>query len=387
MVEFIRLKPGRDWAKELSSLAAVFALPVAWPGKGVLQKTSDRITATLEKDIEILKRDMAFAFSVQNDLEDLTEQNINLLRKWHMGEDAPSLTALCIFAMDYWRPDLSTGQVRAVLAASVLGEVESNLSYHSNMHFRKVLLQTIRMIAVHNNIYEGTARAFDGWQIGLLMLAACIHDLGHDGFGNTIKGEFQQGRLEQQSFELALPYLEASGMNDPAELDAIKVMILCTDVTPLGDPASPANQMKAAYRYHFLEQRKKLGSLNLDRSLSALERNPDLTMMALILHEADIATSAGLGYVVTAFETVLHGKEVGHKDSSPQDILDFLRDVCQRQMLSDAGQELYAGNMARIYALAEKDVKEGNSVLPEIEYADLIRVTASNSRSDSKTIN
>ena len=379
-----------DWGRLLQSMEPTFngvRPDASWATRNDVSQTFRQVIQHLPEDLETLRREAGFVFSVENEPENLTEQTVELFRRWHLAKRSPSLAALVIFALENLKPDLPPEIARAVLAAGVLGEVENNLRYHNNLHYKKVILQIMRLITVHNTIYEGTDRALDGRQAGLLLLAACIHDLGHDGKGNTIKGVFEQGRLERRAMDLAQPYFEACGM-DARDIAKVRVMILCTDVAPLGDPANPVNQMKAAYRYHFLGQKKKIGPLNLDPDLMPLQNDPVLTMMSLILHEADIGTSAGLDYTITAFETSSYKRELGEERAYPRDIIDFLEDICQRRMLSAAGERLFAANMARIFALAEKEVADGNHAFPVPEYSDfLVLHSAGSGDGSGKTIN
>lgn len=325
---------------------------------GQADEVLSRVALTLERDLSRLEGE-AFIFAGDADAETLNAQNVRALYRWRDEGGMPGLAALCLLAcerMGISEPEL----LRPVLVAAVLGEIPSNLAYHNNEHFRKVLLQAVRTAFVHNRIYEGTPRAFSRRELALLLVSACIHDFGHDGLGNTVRGVFEPGRLERLSFELARPYLAAAGMDEGADLDALEIMLLATDVAPLGDPTSPMRQMKAAYRFHFLGERQG-GSLNLSRQLSPLEKDAGLAQMALILHEADVATSAGLDYGLSQYETGLYRREVGADEARPSHILDFLEQVCQRQFLGAAAQKLYSANMARIHALAEKDAAAGDA--------------------------
>ncbi|MGB4106975.1 MAG: hypothetical protein WBK55_04180 [Alphaproteobacteria bacterium] len=364
----------RDWGAALQAMIPVINAVrpnTSWATRDAVYQTAKKTAQMLPGDIHALEQEAGFIFASGTGGEGLTQQSVALLRRWQLAERTPSLAAMSIFAIRNFGINLPQEILHAVLAGSVLGEVENNLPYHNNLHYKKVLLQMMRLIAMHNSIYEGTDQALDGSTIGMLILGACIHDLGHDGKGNTIKGLFEQGRLERRAFDLARPYLEVCRMGE-SDLDNLKVMLLCTDVTPLGDPANPLNQMKAAYRYHFLGHKKKMGPLNLDPELEALETNPHLAMMCMILHEADMGTSAGLDYTLTTYETSTYKREMGEARAYPQDVVDFLNDICQRQMLSDAGQRLFAANMARIFALAEKEISDGNHAFPQPEHSDFL---------------
>jgi hypothetical protein len=358
-----------------------------WVSRDAVHQVARRSLAMLAQDRAELEHDAGFLFSHDDDAAGADRRVLDLIRRWHIAERPPGLASLCIFAIENLKLDLPPEIQRGVLAAGMLGEVENNLPYHNTLHYKKVLLQVMRLIDAHNRIYDGMAQAFDGRQAGLILMAACIHDLGHDGKGNTIKGVFEQGRLERRAFKLAEPYLEACGMGQ-RDLDDLLVMMLCTDVTPLGDPANPASQMKSAYRYHFMGEKKKIEALNLDPELSALEKNPTLAMMALVLHEADIGTSAGLDYNLTTYESTLYRREMGERQAFPKDVANFLRDVCQREMISDAGKKLFAANMARVLALAERDVAEGNRAYPQPESAEFLSLHAHTATGNStKTIN
>lgn len=382
------LKKNDFWLKNIQGLKPVLAdiePDPSWGSAGMISETLDHVQKTFVKDMQSLEKEALFMFSSTVESDNLTEQSAAILRKWQVT-GAPSLTALSVFALQQFEIDAPQDFIQAILVASILGEVENDLSYHNNMHYRKVLFNVIRMIAVHNFIYEGTARSFDVKQICLFLMGACAHDLGHDGRGNTIKGVFYQGRLEKLSYDLALPYFKAVGFEDEKALADFRVMVLCTEVTPLDDPGNPMNQMKAAYRFHYLGDASKTHSLNLDPDIAELEVNPHLTTMCLILHEADIATSAGVTYDVTKYETSIYMQEIGTKQARPQHVIDFLNQICQRKFLSDAGQRLFAGNLARIYALAQADVEAGDEIYPAPEHSDFILTFAQEGQS-SKTLN
>jgi hypothetical protein len=373
-----------DWKGHVHALAeALSRIEPAAASPEELRAQAEIIANALPDQLKALKKEGRVIFHSDTDNDRLSRSNLDFLRGWHSG-DAPSLTALCIYGIENMRLNLAPDVTQAVLVASVLGELDHPLPYHNNMHFRKVLLQMLRLISVHNSIYEGTAREFNHNQVALMMIGACIHDLGHDGIGNTFKGLHHPGHVERRSFNLGEPYLRAAGLGDLALAD-LRVLLLSTDVSPLADPGNYMNQMKAAYRFHFLGERKGLQTLNLDQDLKALQKNPYLAAMSLLLHEADISTSAGLHYDITKYETAIYAREIGEEHARPSHIIEFLDTVCQQRMLSEAAQKLYAANMARIHALAENDVNNGNEPLPRPEHSDLI-VNAAGERG-SKTVN
>ena len=380
----------KNWSGELQAVAGILSAVrpgPEWVSRDVVHQTSRRAIEMFEEDVNDLERDAGFLFVDEADVADSDYRVVELIRRWHLSPRTPSLAAFCIFAIEGLELDLSPDLNRGVLAAGLLGEIENNLPYHNTLHYKKVFLQLVRLIKAHNDIYKGTHQELNKQQIGLVLLAACIHDLGHDGKGNTIKGVFEQGRLERRALNLAQPYLELCGIKQN-DLDALLVMLLCTDVSPLGDPANPASQMKSAYRYHYMGEKKKIEALNLDSELSVLEKDAPLAMMSLILHEADIGTSAGLAYNLTTYESALYKREMGEMQAFPRDVVGFLRDVCQRAMISDAGKKLFAANMARVLALAERDVADGNHAYPQPESSEFLSLHGNLvADSSGKTIN
>lgn len=333
----------------------------------IIQKVSENI----DRDIKALENNASFIFNTDQAVDSQTKKTISLFRDWAVSGACPSLTALCHFAMDKFK--ITDQKLRNFLTvASILGEIENPLPYHNNMHFRKVVFQCMRMVAVYNDIYAGTSRAFGQERIALMLGTACIHDFGHDGRGYVMKGVYIPHRLELISYESVAPIFKKIDISDD-QLELMKAMLLCTDVTPFNDPANALNQAKSAYRFHFLGAKRKTVSLNLDEELNILEQSAEAAAMALMLHEADIGTSAGLQYDMTKYETCLLRMEIADGIAQPQNIINFLEDICNRQMLSEVGQQLFAGNMARIYALAEQDAKNGNDPFPAIEKSDFIR--------------
>ena len=106
------------------------------------------------------------------------------------------------------------------------------------------------------------------------------------------------------------------------------------------------------------------------------------------MHEADIGTSAGLAYNLTTYESALYKREMGEMQAFPRDVVGFLRDVCQRAMISDAGKKLFAANMARVLALAERDVADGNHAYPQPESSEFLSLHGNLvADSSGKTIN
>ena len=379
MISFFRAKISKnEHLQSLNSLRSILKDEEIgdWSRAVELTTVLDDVCKAFDKDVKSLETYEECIFPDMNNATATTADTVEYLREWHVIGNAPSLPAMMAVSCGVFGIE-SPDHVQTLLMAGVLGEVENDLPYHNNMHFKKVALQTMRMIAVHNDIFEGTARAFGPKEITMLLAAACIHDLDHDGLGNMIKGNFYQGRLERRAHEIVVPYFRATGM-DEESLTLLKSMLLATDVSPLGSVTNPLHQMKSAYRRHYKGEKGLHNTLHLDEELEIFELNPMAAQMACLLQEADIATSGGLDYTVTQYETVQIYTEIKLYGARPSHVLDFLDKVCQRCFLTDAGQRLFGANMARICALAEEDYANGDEPFPKAQHTDFILGTSAN---------
>lgn len=214
----------------------------------------------------------------------------NLLQEWSKKQNQPSLTSILLKAGEHF--GVSDEDKSLLAVAGILGTEETDLDYHNAEHNMKVSLMAIRLAAASTDltVHDKTK----------LMIAAAIHDLGHDGKGNGVGENHVPYRLEKQSFELAKPFLEKMGMSDD-DLEDIKTMILGTDISPMDSPDAP--------------QRRVTEGTNFPPELVRLENNPKLLKMTRMLAIADIACSSSLHPEQTDYETRNVAQEAG-KDAS-----------------------------------------------------------------------
>jgi hypothetical protein len=250
--------------------------------------------------------------------------------------------------------------VQTLLAASVLGEIPHTLSYHNTAHFRKVLYHAIRLIVTDRTLSGPAQPGLSKEQAVLLMIAACIHDLGHDGSSNIASGQYEPGRLEQRSCALAEPYLTAAGMSEGA-LSYLRTMVLCTDASRPDNPSCPLSQLKAAYHHHFSDFSGK-SEHSAGQVFAFLRNRKDLTLLAMYLHEADIMSSAGVSYERTQCETIQFKQERGEGAARPSDVLEFFDTICRGGFLTRAGKALAQRPYESIRAAVELDFESGNAV-------------------------
>lgn len=277
--------------------------------------------------------------------------------RWESEGGGPTLTAMVMQAIQHFDLDPNSAPVRAALIAAVLAEVPNDLQYHGNEHYRKVLFHTIRLIAAHNQ-ESAAAMVLDKDEIAMLLATACIHDLGHEGGDNAREGVYTPGMMEQRAFDLARPYLQATGLA-PEVIGQIETLVFCTDITFFAGDNSPCVRMKKIYKHVFWDDHSEDVSIMMMGKLRRYEDNPKLVLMAMFLHEADVGTSAGLSYDRTAAETVAFLAERGITQAGPKTVLAFLRDQLGETMFTDAGKRLFGPVMTQVIEQAEQDILAG----------------------------
>lgn len=331
-----------------------------WVSQEELIKTLLRVRDGIEEEFSYARERLGFVFSKEFDLVVSTRETKALIRDWSEEKGLLSATAMLCVALEQFGIDAQSSFGKAILAAGVLAEVKNDLPYHNNLHFRKVLLHVIRMIMVHNNdIFKGTTHQLSQKDITKLIVGACIHDIGHEGKGNFISHKYHFAMTEQRSFFYAYPYLRASGLDDEI-LSDIKVMLMTTDVSPVGDPLSPVNQLRAIYEDHFGMDEERESEDAVSEELLVLVNDHHLCFLCVMLQEADIMNSAGVSYDVTRLESIAISQEMGLLHALPEDTMLFLETICRGRLLSDAARFLAEENLEQISRRVLKDFRNGN---------------------------
>lgn len=274
--------------------------------------------------------------------------------------DAFSSVDLCVSLLNLFKFDdrLDVQLCAPILVAAALADDPNTLPYHCNIHFKKVVLHTARMICAHNYIFNESKNTFKKEEITQLLIAAYIHDLGHDGQGNIVDRHYEMARTEKQSFNLAKPYLLSAGLS-PSVLDDLLIMLIGTDASPFGDPISPSQQIRRAFSYHFGDSDEGDDFLDLSSDFAVLEEREDLTLKCMILHEADLMNSIGLDYKITVEESLAVSEEIGSV-ATPESTLLFLEKTCCSQFCTDSGRYLGQNNFEVILKRVLDDYKSGN---------------------------
>ncbi len=352
------------------------ALEDMWLDEGQLSVLVNQEEERLNSDYALAKARLAYIFSSNENAVQLANETCNLVRGWHEGKDLFHAGSMVLVALEKFgfisgkggvielKDPADEPMVRAMLVAGVLAEFPNDLPYHNNLHFRKVLLHVVRMIAAHNNIlFKGTSHLLEKSDIAKLVISACIHDIGHEGKGNIVDHKYHLAMIEKRSFSYAYPYLAAAGL-DEEMLEDIKVMLITTDVSPIGDPISPVSQLRTAYEFHF-GMDEDVSNINEDEEklheeISVLMEESHLCLLCVMLQEADIMNSAAVDYDITRYESLAISEEAGLYRSLPEDILLFLETICNKKMLSAAGCYLAEGKLEAITRRVIDDYHNGN---------------------------
>lgn len=329
------------------------------PSEFLTKESLDTCVVVLEKSFESDMHRIAEVSELLFGLDTAVygERCATVFSRWESEGGGPALTAMVMQAIQHFDLDIESASAQAALMAAILAEIPNNLQYHGNEHYRKVLFHTIRLIAAHNQAPD-SGPVIDKDGIALLLAAACIHDLGHEGGDNAREGVYTPGMMEQRAFDLAKPYLLAAGL-PPEAVGQIETLVFCTDITFFAGDNSPCVRMKKIYKNVFYHDDSEDVSIMMMGKLRRYEDNPTLVLMAMFLHEADVGTSAGLSYDRTIAETVSFLAERNITKAGPKTVLAFLRDQLGETMFTAAGKRLFGPVMAQVIEQAEQDIAAG----------------------------
>lgn len=293
-----------------------------------------------------------------DDMEAFGPRVTEVFAAWEKEGGGPALTGMIAQAIEFFRLDPEQPCVKAAFISAILAEYPNHLQYHGNEHYRKVLLHAIRLITEHNRIFKDTNRALNATQIAELLTASCVHDLGHEGGDNLQEGMYTPGQMEQYAFVLSKPYFERLGVPED-QMGDIETIVFCTDITFFAGDNSPCIRMKKIYKHYFWDDDRDDVSMMMMGKLRRYEDNPRLVLMAMLLHEADVATSAGVSYEQTVKETINIMEERGVTTAGPRTVLAFLREQLGETMFTEASKQLYGPVMAEVIRRAEEDIARG----------------------------
>lgn len=196
------------------------------------------------------------------------------------------------------------------------------LPYHNRQHFCEVMLAA-HYIALRADVpKEDRAR---------LLVAALIHDFGHDG-GTNLGALF---KLERQALQLATPYLARAGVSAQS-MQYIGAAVLATDVV------SGLPRARAWYRFHFQGQARPEGD-EPAAELGVFATCPECSRTAVLLAEADALGSVGLTPGYAHIQQQRLAREWG-RPLGPAEQFHYLDEVFGEFMVAD----FFAPNLEQI---------------------------------------
>lgn len=348
-----------DWATyldELDPLIETVELRDGGYDTTLIKESVERVRNSFEKDYSRLEGLEALLFG-----EDVTaygERCAAVFSRWEEEGGGPSLLVMIVKAWETFGYPDSNALIKAGIISAVLSEVPNEMQYHGNEHYRKVLFHVLRMIQTHNCLHEDDEWTLDLEEISLLMIAGTIHDLGHEGGDNMRDGIYTPGYMEQKALDLAMPYFEAIGMG-VEHRSIMEALIFCTDITFFAGDNSPCFRMRKIYNYYFVDQSDDTVLNYMMGKLRSFDNNPKVALIAMILHEADIGTSAGLNYEQSIVETINIMEERCIKNAGPKILLAFLKEQLEGSMKTECGALLFGPGMKIIMEEATQNFKDG----------------------------
>lgn len=209
--------------------------------------------------------------------------------------DPAAWTVDRICARHGWTSEDQVCSAAVLIARDIdAGILARPLPYHHCHHFCDVVL------SAH---YIGLLQAFTDETLRLLMLAALIHDIGHDG-GVNADHPF---RLERQSMALARSYLDRAGVSD-TERESVAAMVMATDVV-FGLPRA-----REWFAHVSGQGPEPVGDEPVE-AFALFRRRASLAPAAIALSEADALASAGLSDATADIQEQRIADEVGLRAS------------------------------------------------------------------------
>lgn len=183
-------------------------------------------------------------------------------------------------------------QLAPLKTACVEAEKHSNNPYHNEHHNREVTLVTSLLLLKH--ITDGNEDGFTARDARNLIMAAAVHDLGHDGGGNIVNGVHNPLRLELQALNLAANLWKDQDVTKE-DLRFIQACIEPTDISSSEKIVSPRSSLVETF--------------NGASSKASVYNNKMWRTAAAMLSDADLAISAALSPDLFAVNSMMVEEE------------------------------------------------------------------------------
>ncbi len=203
--------------------------------------------------------------------------------------------------------------------------------YHNYRHMQEVMLNSMFLLSI-NEAYQEIN--FTPEEKAFLIFASLIHDLGHDGTGNTKKGENIPFRLEKISVDLAEPFIKRyMGSKSSAFIGNLRAVVYATDI------ASSSDFLRDLLIYQRGLKTTAPVFSSVTEVLRPLAENPRLAELAAMLCDADIAFSIAYNFACTWEASINLSKEITGSDEVALNNLNAFNDK-MADIKSVAGEKL-----------------------------------------------
>lgn len=278
-----------------------------------------------------------------------------IFQSWRDNESiAPSLFQILQCAIDYFKIPVDHPLMKFAVTCCLLGDIPNNNSYHNNAHFREVVCLIIKLVIVHNEINRNPYIELCDDDIILIICAAAVHDLAHDGGSNFVEGAHVPSRLEKQSISKVMPFLKELKI-DKYFIDSLCSIIMATDVTMDENGRSPSGYIRDIFLAH---EHDNVSIINVPSRYDSLVKSYKLCFLCLLLCEADVAMSSALDYEFSKEMTKLFAKEGGIESATARMLYDFMGVVCRGGFLSRTSQVTLGQSFQAILLLVEEDSQD-----------------------------
>ena len=292
-----------------------------------------------------------------DDSQEWGERLASLFLSWRKDPYPPSVAHTMEWACRFFDIDPEDYPwITVPMAASVLADLPHDNPYHNPHHFREVIILLSLLIDTHMALDQEAVKLTKD-DIMMMLTAAAIHDFSHDGHGNIIDETHFPSRMEKKSFAQAKDFLALAGASHE-QRDKIESMLICTDVSRAPSGRSPSGFCRDIYMAH---ENGTISVVRAPAELKPLIKDRALSLMAMLLCEADVGLSAGLDYEFAREMTRLVALESRVLSASPTTLKGFMDMICHGGFTTNAGNALMGENFKTIMQCVQQD--QDNNVL------------------------
>ena len=207
----------------------------------------------------------------------------SVYQKLDQPSEVPSVYSVVKAGIESTGLSLDDPLSKSALMVAVLAQGDTSNPYHNSDHTFNVVGNTIGLINGNDKIAGKSVAPLSPQEKVKMILASTMHDLGHPGGNNKVDNVAVPFRLEDQSFKIAEPIMQANGVK-PQDISDIHVMVRTTDV---GGPAQLADKVLKNEAVEENDANRGYYSAIVE----PLKYNPRLGELSATLRAADIMST------------------------------------------------------------------------------------------------